>query len=119
MSAPDEILDAIRQIQEAFVRTPYDLPLEKWQAAFQADERGEAEIKIWHRAARVMKSLTQAREVSDEQRREMFRVLMNCMAATPQFVLQSTNPVTLSERRVKEIVSAFFSNDSAADDRRK
>jgi len=61
------------------------LSFEEWEDGFRRDANAEEEIAIWSYAADVYRAFAD-NEVSPERRRDIYRVIVTCLTASPDTV---------------------------------
>jgi hypothetical protein len=101
----------LRPVMESFARTFHDvhpMTAEQWEDGFRRDLGMEQEIAIWVHIERVFRLFTDGRPLSPEQRHDIYTVVLACANNGKEVVLHTTNPVTLSKKRMQEIIEYFF-----------
>jgi hypothetical protein len=96
----------IRRIQEAFAEHR-SLSFEEWEDGFRRDANAEYEIAIWSYAADVYRAFAD-NEVSPERRRDIYRVIVTCLTASPEFVWRVLKLEVLSRPEAEEIVKRVY-----------
>jgi hypothetical protein len=97
-----------RRFAEVF-HDVHPLTPEEWDDSFRRDMHPDREIACWFRMADVFERFTRdGRQRTFEQRRDIFRVILAAANNGPEYVRYTTSPVTLSAKRVREIVAYMF-----------
>jgi hypothetical protein len=79
--------------------------LPEWEDCYRRATHPGRELATWVQMARVLEHFTQGRTLSPEQRQDIFTVIRTCINNGPKYALLTANPVTLSKKRVQEIVT--------------
>ncbi len=103
---PEEIRALIRRLQEVF-KDVYSQTVEEWENGFKEHLHPEREIAIWQRMAKIYTHFTEGRSLNSDQKRDILQVILACVNNGQRHVLTTTNPRTLSRKRVKEIIDYF------------
>jgi hypothetical protein len=98
----EEVRDYFRSFAATFADV-YPGTVEEWEDGFRRDTHPAKEIAVWSVIERHFKHFTEGRWLSVEQKDDIFKVILACSVNGPDFVLQTTNPRTLSRKRVKQI----------------
>lgn len=96
----------IRRIQEAFAEQR-PLSFEEWEDGFRRDAYPEQEIAIWSHAADVYRAFAD-NEVSPERRRDIYRVIVTCLTASPDSVWGVLKLEVLSHPEAEEVVKRVY-----------
>lgn len=86
----------------------YPRTVEQWEHGFRCDTHPEQEIAIWVLIADAFEHFTNGRDLNKDKRQDIFKVILACAINGREHVLTTTNPLTLSKKRVLEIISFFF-----------
>jgi hypothetical protein len=103
---PEDVRALIRRLHEVF-KDVYPQTVEEWEDGFRRDQHPEREIAIWQRMADIYTHFTEGRSLNSDQKKDIFQVILACVNNGPRHVLTTTNPRTLSRKRVKEIIDYF------------
>jgi hypothetical protein len=95
----------LAEIQETFwdVRPQ---SLDEWEDGFRRWMDAEVEIDIWLDIAKVYRQFTDGRNLTLDEKRDIYHVLLGC-AYHGGHVLRTVGAPTLSSRRKREIMNAF------------
>ncbi len=96
----------IRRIQEAFAEQ-HPLSFEEWEDGFRRDANPEEEIAIWSHAANVYRAFAD-NEVSPERRKDIYRVIVTCLTASPDTVWRVLKPEVLNRPEAEEVVKRVY-----------
>jgi hypothetical protein len=110
-SFPEEVRDMFREIKTKLDEV-YPMSLEEWEDGFLRDANPESEIALWLHVANIYTHLTSERELSLEQKKEYFRVLVTCMNSGRERVLQLYQPELITKEEAERIISEYFSEGS-------
>jgi hypothetical protein len=105
---PDDIRKNYLERFQATFADVYPRTVEEWEDGFRRDAHPNQEIAIWVCIANVFEHFTAGRDLSAEQRQDIFHTVLACANNGKDYVLFTTNPRTLSKKRVREIVDYFF-----------
>jgi hypothetical protein len=106
-----------RELMSMFADTFHDVyprTAERWEDGFRRDENADKEIAMWVQMAYAFEHFTQGRKLSFEQRKDIFNVIGTAVNNGKEMVLLTMNPLTLSKKRVKEIVEFLFTPPPSA-----
>src|SRR5262245_28030671 len=98
-----ELKQQMRLFHETFADV-YPMSPEGWEDGFRRDLNMHKEIGVWANIAGVFRHFTSGRDLSREQRKDIFDVVLVCFNNGPDHVLATVRPLTLSKKRVLEIV---------------
>ena len=107
----EEIRSYIRDIQVAFAEHR-DISFEEWEEGFRRDANPEREIAGFAYAADVYRLFT-TKEESPERRREVYRLLIACMTASPDSLWHVVKLSALSRPEAERIVQRFYGGETA------
>jgi hypothetical protein len=91
-----------RRLQSVF-HDVYPQSLERWEYGFRCDMHPEREIALWLHMANCFEHFTAGRDLSPEQRWDIYVMILDTVNNGNDKVHLTTNPATLSRRRVQEI----------------
>jgi len=100
---PEEIREHFRRFAALF-HDVYPITPEQWEDGFRRDTNPEKEIAVWLRIADAFEHFTEGRQLFQDQRKDIFDVLLSLATNGADHVLQTVSPRTLSRKRVKEMV---------------
>jgi len=96
----------IRRIQEAFAEQ-HPLSFEEWEHGFRCDTDVVFEIATWAFAADVYRAFAD-NEISPERQRDIYRVIVTCLTASPEFVWRVLELEVLSRPEAEEVVKRVY-----------
>ncbi|OYW31049.1 MAG: hypothetical protein B7Z47_02270 [Chthoniobacter sp. 12-60-6] len=99
-------LERVRYLQSVF-REVDPTPIEKWIEDFQRDANPDREIVIWEGMAEPYKLFTTSRDLSLEEKKEAYRVVLMRSGAPDDEVLKHLDLKTLTEQDAKQIMALF------------
>jgi hypothetical protein len=99
----EELRQRMVELRDTF-HDVYPRTAEEWEDGFRRDLHAEQEIAAWLHMAKAFRHFTDGRTLSPEQRRDIFDVIVATVNNGRDKVLLTTNPLTLSRRRVRQIV---------------
>jgi hypothetical protein len=99
----EETRELLKQIQETF-KDMCPKTVEEWEDGFRKDTHPDREIAIWLHMGKAYAHFTAGRVVDPDQKQDILNVILACVTNGKDYVLQTTNPRTLSRKRVKEII---------------
>jgi hypothetical protein len=102
----EDVRKYIRDIRETFLEHR-PISFDEWEDGFRRDKNALQEIAIWSHAAGVYRVFG-ANDVSPERRKEVYRVIVTCLSATPHAVWQVLDLKVLSRREAQRIVRRFY-----------
>jgi hypothetical protein len=100
---PEDIRDYLRQLQKTFADV-YPRTIEQWEDGFRRDTHPDREIALWLYMGDVFEHFTSGQPLDADQKRDIFQVILASVNNGTKHVLATTNPRTLSKKRVREIV---------------
>jgi hypothetical protein len=103
----EDLRDLLKRLQRVFAGV-YPLSLEEWEEGFRRDAYHEEEMALWPHLADVFEHFTRSRQLDQEQKQDILRVALACMNKGKDHALLTTDPRTLSRKRVREIANYFF-----------
>jgi hypothetical protein len=98
----EEVRDYFRSFAATFADV-HPMTVEEWEDGFRRDLHADREIALWRVMEDYYKHFTEGRWLSVEQKTDIFKVILACSLNGPDYVVQTTNPRTLSRKRVKQI----------------
>ena len=104
----DDLRNVLPELQETF-HDVYPRTLEEWADGFRRDLQPEQEIALWLHMARVFRHFTEGRDLSTDQRQDIFDVILACVNNGPAHVQATTGHRTLSRKRGREIANMVCS----------
>lgn len=110
-SFPEDIRDLFRDLK-AKLDEVYPMSLEAWEDGFLRDTNPEQEIALWLHVADIYSRFTSERNLSLEQKKEYFRVLVTCMNSARERVFQLSRPQLISEAEVEKVIAAYYGEKS-------
>ena len=102
----EDVREYIRQIQAAFAEHR-PLSFEEWEEGFRRDAHPEREIALWSHAADVYRAFAD-QETSPERRKDIYRVIVACLTASPDTVWHVLRPAVLSKPEAERVVTRFY-----------
>jgi hypothetical protein len=99
----EDVRAVLADLQDTF-RDVYPRTLEEWEDGFRRDDHPEWEIAVWLHMGRAYRHFIGGRALSAEQKREIFDVILAAVNNGREYVRLTTNPLTLSPMKVREIV---------------
>jgi|SRR5271168_1779631 len=102
----EHVRSYIHKIQETFAEHR-PLSFDEWEIGFRQDLNAWQEIAYWSHAADVYKAFSEE-EVSPERRKEVYRVIVSCLSATPDTVWEILALKVLNRREAKRIVRRVY-----------
>jgi hypothetical protein len=101
------VRDVLRQFEALFCDV-YPMTAAEWEDGFRRDLHPDREMAPWLRRAEVFVHFMAGRDLSFDQRQDIFQAILTAVSNGKEAVLLTSNPVTLSKRRVREIVDYLF-----------
>ena len=102
----EDLRDILRRLGQTFADV-CPRTLEEWEDELRRDTHPEQEIALWVVMEEVFLHFTSGRSLDEEQKIDIFSVVLACVNNGPEYVLATTSPRTLSRKAVKEIVEYF------------
>jgi hypothetical protein len=99
----EDVRALLADLQDTF-RDVYPRTLEEWEDGFRRDDHPEWEIAVWLHMARAYRHFLGECPQPPEERREIFDVILAAVNNGREYVRLTTNPLTLTPERVREIV---------------
>jgi hypothetical protein len=96
----------IRQIQTVFDEHR-SLTFEEWEEGCRRDAHLEQEFALWSHAADVYQALS-LDEPLPERRKDVYRVIVACLTATPDTVWHVLQVSALTREEAERIVNRFY-----------
>ena len=84
-------------------------PAESWESGFRCDCNYAHEVLLWAHAADVFEKLTAGLSLSEEKKQDVSKMIVACMNNDPEKVQYVVRPLTITKRRLGEIIVAFYS----------
>jgi hypothetical protein len=81
---------------------------EEWEDDFRRDVSVEREIGIWLRVCACLEEFGKRHQLSGEERKDAFRLLVACFNSTPTTVFGTVSLRVLDRGRAQELVDLFF-----------
>lgn len=107
----EEVRDILREIKEA-VDEFYCLSMEQWEDGFRRDAHPEREIAAWYYLATLYRNLTSSRELSLQQRRDYFKLLVTCLNSPREHVLHVFSPDAISVAEANDVMDQFYKSEA-------
>jgi hypothetical protein len=114
----EAVREQLRVIQEVF-RDVRPQTLEKWELDFRKDLNPDQEIARWLVMADAFTQFTRGRQLHEDQKRDIFKVVLAYVTNGADFVSKTVSPTTLSRKRVREMVETLRGLESAYRPRRE
>jgi hypothetical protein len=98
----------VRQRLEALRETFADVwprTLEEWEDGFRRDTHPEQEIALWSLMAGCYRHFTDGRNLSAEQKQDIFRVIVTTVNNGEDYVTRTVEAQSLSRQKVREIAA--------------
>jgi hypothetical protein len=86
-------------------------PVGRWEEGFRHDTHPGQEIALWLYMVEVMEHFTQGRELNDEQKQHIFKVILAIVNSCGQETVMRTLPRTLSKKRA-DAIEAYTRNNA-------
>jgi hypothetical protein len=102
----EDVLAYIRDIRETFLEHR-PMSLDEWEDGFRRDANPLQEIAIWSHAADVYRAFG-TKDTSPERRKDIYRIIVTCLATTPDTVWQTLELKVLSRREATRIVRQVY-----------
>jgi hypothetical protein len=102
----EQVRSYIRNIQETFAEHR-PLSFYEWEIGFRQDANAWQEIALWSHAADVYRAFGE-KDLSPERRKEVYRVIVSCLAATPDTVWKILELKVLNRREAQRIVRRVY-----------
>jgi hypothetical protein len=103
----EEVRDILREIKSS-IDEFYCLSVEEWEDGFRRDRHPEKEIALWLHLGRTYRSLTSSRDLSTEQRRDYFTLLLTCLNSSREHVLNVFSPTAISVEEANDVIDQFY-----------
>jgi hypothetical protein len=103
--------EEIRAYFREFAETFHDVcpkTVDQWEVGFRRELNPEKEIAIWLHMASVFRRFTEGRNLSPEQREDIFQLILAAMNNGPDAIKVTFKARTLSQKRVEQILDAVF-----------
>jgi hypothetical protein len=102
----EQVRSYIRNIHETFAEHR-PLSFDEWEIGFRQDANAWQEIALWSHAAEVYRVFGE-KDLSPERRKEVYRVIVSCLAATPDTIWKILELKVLNHRETKRIVRRVY-----------
>lgn len=104
----EEIRDYFREIKSS-IDEFHCLSIEEWEDGFRRDTNPNKEIALWLHLARLYRQLTADRDLSTDQRRDYFGLLITCLNSPPEHIFDVFSPSAISHEEARNVVAHFYS----------
>ena len=84
------------------------MSMKQWEDGFRHDTTPEREIAIWLKIADIYTGHARSRELTLEQKRELFNVILNCSTVSYDQVLNVVNLESLPIKIAQEAMKSWF-----------
>ncbi|MGZ8899833.1 MAG: hypothetical protein ACXW3Z_07040 [Limisphaerales bacterium] len=99
--------NAIRTIKDALDEV-YPRSFDDWEDGFRKDTNPEYEIALWLHIASTYEQLTDGTTTTFAERRDIFKVLVNCSISSKDTVFEVLKLDTISKEKARRVVDAYF-----------
>lgn len=106
----EHVRSYICHIRETFLEHR-PLSLDEWEDGFHRDANPLQEITIWSHAAEVYRALG-AEDTSPARRKDVYRIIVTCLVASPDTVWQVLELGHLNRREAKRVVRRVYGKHS-------
>src|SRR5262245_9142116 len=110
-SFPEEMRDHFREIKSKLDEV-YAMSLEEWEDGFLRDEHPEQEIALWLHVADIYNRFASDSNLTLEQKKEYFRVLVTCMNSSRERVLHLSSPQLIAKAEAEKLIAAYYGEKS-------
>jgi hypothetical protein len=110
----EEMRNILRQIK-GILHQVYPKSIEDWENGFRKDSQPEHEIAIWLHIASIYEQFVKERKTTLAERRDIFKVLVNCSISSKDTVFEVLQLDTISREEAVRVVEAYFAGGSSAE----
>ena len=103
----EEVRDILRNIK-SILDEVYPKSIEEWENGFRKDSQPEQEIAIWLNIASIYQQFTADKPLSFAERRDIFRVLVNCSISSKDTVFEVLQLEVIPREEAERVVDAYF-----------
>ena len=104
----EEVRQSLRQIQDG-LQDVYPQTLEAWELGFRRDADPAEEIAIWLHITSVYERSTRGLNLSPQERRNYFRVVLACANSSQDNVLNVIDLSSISRSEAERVISMYYS----------
>ena len=102
-----ELVNIIRDVQHA-LREVAPASLQRWEDQFRREDRPEEAIEQWVRLSWVYTRIVEELELPIEAKKEIFKVLVSCVAKPRNMVLTGLPLHIITAPLAEKVVATFF-----------
>lgn len=102
-----EVVKMLRAMHKV-LKTVYPVSFKAWEKGFRHDAHPEQEIAVWKIIVDGFKHFTDGRNLTREQKQDVFNALLTASNSDKDTVHYVTEPLTLSQPQLKRIANYFM-----------